>query len=99
MCEKCSYESDDILKISVCEKRNHEVPQSSLFEPITKEIIEGFRSRLDSLRSRDKKLYIDSGPVALFNALYVLYVKGHFTTLQAALSTIENFYKAVDESK
>ena len=94
VCETCSFESTDIEAVLSCERKEHFKPDKQ-FETITKEIIESFRPRLEALRARDKKLAIDSGPVALYHALYTLYCRGFKTTLQAALTEVEKLYNPI----
>jgi len=91
VCEICSFESDDFYKVKSCEAREHFKPDPQ-FSTITKEIIESFRPRLEALRTKDRKLAIDSGPVSLYHALCALHTKGHYIILQAALTEIETLY-------
>jgi hypothetical protein len=71
----------------------------SQFSPITKEMIEGFRKRMENIRAKDPRQYIDSGPVGIFSALYALYSKGHFTVLNAALNEVERLYEFFESNK
>jgi len=95
-CDKCGFESDNLVQVIQCEKRDHTPNPKPQFSPITKEMIEGFRKRIENIRAKDPKQYIDSGPVGISSALYALYLSGHYTMLNAALNEAERLYAFID---
>ena len=96
-CEKCGFESDDLLAVRACEKRDH--TPNAQFTQLSKETIEGFRKRIENIRAKDKKPTIESGPNCIYHALYGLYVRGHYTTLNAALIEVERLYEFFESNK
>jgi hypothetical protein len=90
-CETCGYESDDLKLVQLCEKRVHFNPDAQ-FATITKEIIESFRPRLEAIRNKDKRAYVDGPYMGVYSALYCLFTKGQYTILESALKEIERLY-------
>lgn len=98
-CEKCGFESDDLIAVRSCEKRDHTPDPNAQYTYLSKETIESFRKRIENIRAKDKKATMESGPGGIFYALYGLYVKGHYTTLNAALIEVERLYEFFESNK
>jgi hypothetical protein len=55
--------------------------------------------RLESIRNRDPKRYIDGGPVSIYYGLYSLYEKKHYCILNGALNEVERLYELLESNK
>lgn len=55
--------------------------------------------RLEALRSKSKRMYLDDGPVALFHVLKEAQAKGFNDLVEWALSEIERLYSIEESNK
>lgn len=63
-----------------------------MFDEITQEDLDSFDARLEAIKKRSKKGYLDDSPVALYYALCSLRAKGFLIVFKAALEEVERLY-------